>query len=292
MNFVFYLHDEKSHEEFERKLLWFKSRYNLVGMQDIREHIHENRPLKNACMLSVDDGWRSTYDIIFPIMKKHNVPFTIFVSPEVMEAGMNFWYYTMRFCNEEELKDSMIRRGLFSQEIRKYPIEFIFKEIQVDEIYDVLAEYQSNHSELSIPRGFMNTQEVLELHKSSLVEVGSHTVIHPILANETEDRSCKEIQQSVARLSDLLDYEVKTLAYPNGMEGLDYGKREQDYAKSVGIDMAFSVDPGVICSNTNPLSIPRWGSTARLKFGRLGMYLPSRMNQAKIRKEIHKYKLK
>lgn len=292
MNIAFYLHDEKSQETFERTLVWFKNRYDLVGMQELREHIYENKPLKNACMLSVDDGWRSTYEIIFPVMKKHNVPFTIFVSSEVMETGMNFWYHTMRFCNEDELKDIMICRGYFSQEIHKYPIEFIFKEIQVDEIYDVLAEYQSNHPELSIPRGFMNTQEVLELHKSGLVEVGAHTMIHPILANETEERSCKEIQQSVARLSDLLDYEVKALAYPNGIEGLDYGKREQDYAKSVGIDMAFSVDPGVITPNTNPMSIPRWGSTARLKFGRLGMYLPSRMNQTKIRKEILKHKMR
>lgn len=292
MNFAFYLHDEKSQEEFERTLLWFKSRYNLVGMQELREHIYESKPLKNACMLSVDDGWRSTYDVIFPVMKKHNVPFTIFVSPEVMETGMNFWYYTMRFCNEEELKDIMIRRGYFSQEIHKYPIEFIFKEIQVDEIYDVLAEYQDNHPELTIPRGFMNTKEVLELHKSGLVEVGAHTMVHPILANETEERSSKQIQLSVIQLSNLLDYGVKTLAYPNGIEGLDYGTREQNYAKSAGVDMAFSVNPGVINSSTNPLSIPRWGSIARLKFGRLGMFLPSRMNQAQIRKEILCFKLR
>lgn len=292
MNFAFYLHDEKSQEEFERTLLWFKSRYNLVCMQELREHIYENKPLKNACMLSVDDGWLSTYDIIYPVMKKHNVPFTIFVSPEVMEKGMNFWYYTMRFCNEVELKDIMIRRGYFSEDIHKYPIEFIFKEIQVDDIYDVLAEYQSNHPELTIPRGFMNIQEVLELHKSGLVEIGAHTIMHPILSNETEERSCKEIQQSLVRLSEMLDSEVKTFAYPNGIEGVDYGSREQEFAKSVGVDMAFSVDPGVITPNTNPLSIPRWGSKARLKFGRLGMYLPSRMNQVKIRKEILKYKLK
>lgn len=291
MNFAFYLHDEKSQEEFEQKLLWFKSRYNLVSMQDLREHLYENKPLTNACMLSVDDGWRSTYDIIFPIMKKHNVPFAIFVSPEVMETERNFWYYTMRFCNEGELKDIMIRRGYFSKEIHKYPIEFVFKEILVDEIYDVLAEYQSNHPELIIPRGFMNTQEVLELHKSGLVEVGAHTIMHPILANETERRSCKEIQQSVVRLSEVLDCEIKTFAYPNGIERVDYDKRDQDYAKSVGVDMAFSVDPGIINPNTNPLSIPRWGSTARLKFGRLGMYLPSRMNQAKIREEVRKWKL-
>ena len=181
MNFAYYLHDEKLQEQFEQTLLWFKSRHNLVSINELREHIYNGKPLKNACMLSVDDGWRSTYDVIYPVMKKHNVPFTIFVSPHVMETGMNFWYYTLRFCNEDEIKDILIRRGYFAEEVRKYPAELILKEILIDEVYDVLDEYLSLHPEINIPRGFMNTEEVLELHRSGLVEVGAHTMIHPIL---------------------------------------------------------------------------------------------------------------
>lgn len=292
MIFAFYLHDEKSHEVFEQRLLWFKSRYNLVGMQDLREHIYNGKPLKNACMLSVDDGWCSTYDIIYPVMKKHNVPFTIFVSPELMKTGINFWYYTYNYLNPEDIRDVIIRRGHFSEDVRKYAADMILKELPIEEIYDILTEVQKCHPEIQIPRGFMNTEEVLKLHKSGLVEVGAHTMIHPVLANETDEVSYREIQNSVIGLSEILDCEVKTLAYPNGIEGLDYGLREQNYAQSVGVDMAFSVNPGVITPSTNPLSIPRWGSIARLKFGRLGMYLPSRMNQANIRKEICRYKLK
>lgn len=291
MNFAFYLHDENSQEVFEQRLLWFKSRYNLVRMQDLREYIYNGKPLKNACMLSVDDGWRSTYDIIYPVMKKHNVPFSIFVSPKVMETGMNFWYYTYKFFNADEIMDVIIRRRHFSDEVRKYDIEMVLKELPIAEIYDILSEIQASHPEIQIPRGFMNTKEVQELYKSGLVDVGAHTMIHPVLANEVDDVSCKEIQRSVIKLSQILDYEVKSLAYPNGLESLDYGVREHDYARSVGVDMAFSVNPGVITRDSNPLSIPRWGSTARLKFGRFGMFLPSRLNQAKIRKEIQRFKL-
>lgn len=292
MNFSFYLHDEISKEQFEKKLLWFKSRYNLVSINELREHIYTGKPLKNACMLSVDDGWCSTYNVIFPIMKKHNVPFTIFVSPHVMESGMNFWYYTMRFCSHDELKNIMIRRGYFSEEVRRCPCDLLFKEILIDEVYDVLDEYLYKHPEIHIPRGFMNTSEVRELHESGIVEVGAHTMIHPILMAEPSERSLLEITNSVSMLSSLLNKEVKSFAYPNGIEGLDYGKREETYVKEAGIDMAFSVDPGVITPNTNPLSIPRWGSELRLKFGRIGMFLPSRENQAGVRKEIQKFSLK
>lgn len=293
MNFAYYLHDEKSQEQFEQTLLWFKSRYNLVSINELRDHIYNGRPLKNACMLSVDDGWRSTYDVIYPVMKKHNVPFTIFVSPHVMETGMNFWYYTLRFCNENEIKDILIRRGYFAEDVRKYPAELILKEILIDDVYDVLEEYLSTHPEvkIKIPRGFMNTEEVLELHHSGLVEVGAHTIIHPILKAEDDIRAHKEIVESVDKLSDILDKKVTSFAYPNGIENVDYSVRDEQIAKEAGINMAFSVDPGIITSKTNSLSIPRWGSMARLKFGRLGMYLPSRANQAKIRENIRFLKL-
>ena len=291
MNFAYYLHDEKSQEQFEQTLLWFKSRYNLVSINELRDHIYNGKPLKNACMLSVDDGWRSTYDVIYPVMKKHNVPFTIFVSPPVMETGRTLWYYTIRFCNANEIKNILIRRGYFAEDVRKYPVELILKEILIDEVYDVLNEYLSAHPEVKIPRGFMNTEEVLELHHSGLVEVGAHTMIHPILKAEDDIRARKEIVESVDKLSEILDKKVASFAYPNGIENVDYSLRDEQFAKEAGIDMAFSVDPGIITSKTNPLSVPRWGSMARLKFGRLGMYLPSRANQAKLRKELKKMKL-
>ncbi len=291
MNFTFYLHDETSQDLFENKLLWFKSRYNLVSINEIREHIYGGVPLKNACMLSVDDGWLSTYEVIYPIMKKHNVPFTIFVSPQVMETGMNFWYYTMRFCNHEELKDILILKKYFTEDVRRFPCDLIFKEILIDDVYEVLNEYLYKHPEVTIPRGFMNASEVLELQKSGLVEVGAHTMIHPILKAEDFKRSEFEISTSVSKLSSILNKDVKSFAYPNGIEGVDYGKREENNVKAAGIDMAFSVNPGIITSQTNPLSIPRWGSEVRLKFGRFGMYLPSRANQTKIREQIKKYKL-
>lgn len=291
MNFVFYLHDELSQDNFEQTLLWFKSRYDIVSMQEIREHIYNGRTLSNSCVLTVDDGWRSTYDVIFPVMKKHNLPFTIFVSPHVMETGMNFWYYTMKFCNQEELKDMVIKRGFFAENVRKHPCELIFKEMQIDQVYDVLNEYLMKHPEISIPRGFMNTQEVLELQKSGLVEVGAHTMIHPILKAESYERANSEIVDSVTQLSSILESPVKSFAYPNGIDGVDYDCRDEQLVKAAGVDLAFSVNPGDIVSGVNPLSIPRFGSMGRLKFGRLGAYLPSRANQKGIREQILKCKL-
>lgn len=291
MVFAYYLHDEKSIEEFERTLLWFKNRYNLISYDQLREYLKGNLPLKNACMLSVDDGWRSTYEVIFPVMKKHHVPITIFVSPEVCEKETNFWYFTYKYLNQEEIKDVIIRRKHFSADVRSFAADMVLKELPIDEVYDILDEVKNNHPEVIIPRGFVNTKELLEMKKSGLLEIGAHSLLHPILANESQERSEFEIMKSVSDLSSLIDTNVRTFAYPNGIEGLDYGQREMSLMGQIGVEMAFSVDPDCITVESNPLSLPRWGSMARLKFGRFGKYLPSRLNQAKIRAEIKKYRL-
>lgn len=291
MNISYYLHNETNANSFEKTVLWFKHNYNLISINELREFVYSGQDLRNSCMLSVDDGWRSTYDIIFPILKKHNIPFTIFVSPEITKTGKNFWYYTYQFCDETEIKNILIRRNYFSDEISGYPGDLCLKEIPIDCVYDVLAEYMTLHPEINVPRGFVNTQELLEMHKSGIVEIGAHTMLHPILGLEDYDRSNSEIRTSIEDLSEILNNQVSSFAYPNGLNDIDFGKREMNIVRTCGIDMAFSVNPGIITPETNPLSIPRWGSMSRLKFGRLGQFLPSRANQANIRKTIRKYKL-
>lgn len=292
MNIAFYLHAEPDSNVFEQKILWIKNRYDVISAKQFGEILYSGNQAKNTCMLSIDDGWRSTYDIIFPVLKKHKLPFTIFVSPQVVKSGFNFWTYLIQLCNEEKLKEIVVRRGLFDRTVTRFPIDLIFKELTIDEVYDVLKEYLRQTPDLCIPRGFINEKELIEMHRSGLVEVGAHTLTHPILKNEAETDSKREIVESVSQLSELLDYPVRTFAYPNGLYKIDYTEREMEVAKQAGIKMAFSVNPGVVNANTNPLSIPRWGSIDRLKFGRLGQYLPSRANQPKIRKEIRNLKLK
>ena len=81
MNVVVYLHDEPSSDVFEKKILWFQKHYTLVSSEMVYEYYYHGKQLKNACHLTIDDGWLSTYQVVFPILKKYNIPISIFVSP-------------------------------------------------------------------------------------------------------------------------------------------------------------------------------------------------------------------
>lgn len=291
MNFVFYLHDEQDPALFERKLLWFMKRFHLVSCQDVIAHLYDGRPLRNACHLTVDDGWRSTYDVIFPVMKKYDVPFTIFVSPRVCETHENFWYKGLADLSADTLRSMLVERGFYREGIGRFPVDLLFKEIPVDDVYALLAGYRARQGLPAAERGFVNVDELREMNASGLVEIGAHTLTHPILAAEPAERSAHEIKDSVARLSALLDREVRAFAYPNGLYGPDFGRREMDCAREAGIRAAFSVDPGVLTGKTDPLAIPRIGSQKRLTLGHLGTWLSSLANQKGIRERIRKYRI-
>lgn len=291
MNFVFYLHDEKSSNIIEERLLWFKKHYNLVSSRDIYSFYYEGEKLNNACHLTIDDGWLSTYQVIFPLLKKHNIPVTIFVSPEVCLGKLNFWYYDIRKFNEGDFKCFLIREGLFRDGIQHFPLELILKELNIDDVYSCIRKYASiHHIDLS-ERGFVNIDEVREMSDSGLVEIGAHTMIHPILAFETSERSEYEIVQSVKDLSSLINKPVTTFAYPNGLWRDDFGQREMNFVNQAGIKLAYSVQPGILNVNKSPLAIPRVGQENRLKLGRLGLILPSLHDQSRPRKLIKNLKI-
>lgn len=290
MNFVFYLHDEPSAKDFEQKLLWFKNRYNLVSYQDVLDCIYNGKKLTNACHLTVDDGWLSTYDVIFPAIKAHNIPLTIFVSPKICRDSTNFWYKDIAELPEESFKQYLIDRNLFKPAILKYPLDLIMKELDVDTIYKVIGDFRKDYNYPNPKRQFINTSELLEIAGSELVEIGAHTLTHPILANENLKKSTDEIKESIEQLSTMLNKQITAFAYPNGLTDVDFSSREQAIVNECGIKAAFTVNPGCITHTTNPLTIPRLGSKKRLLLGKSGILLPSLSRQQSVRQEIRKLK--
>jgi peptidoglycan/xylan/chitin deacetylase (PgdA/CDA1 family) len=62
----------------------------------------------------------------------------------------------------------------------------------------------------------LTTEEVVRLAQGDLLEVGAHTMTHPVLAALPPLEQRQEIQESKARLEAMLGQEVVSFAYPHG----------------------------------------------------------------------------
>ena len=260
----------------EEILKLLQNHFNIVGAQQLEKYYYEGLRLKNACHITVDDGDISVYTHLFPLIKKYKIPISIYVSPFAIKTGKNFWF--------QEIKDFDLKHflGFYStlngEEIpfkNKHQVSAILKSMKVHEINALIDAYKKTYGIPNKARIGMNLDQVMELKSSGLVSIGAHTLHHPILENEDNETSRKEILQSVQELGDLLQEEIKYFAYPNGLPGLDYGEREIRFLKEAKIRLAFSTESKHFSLKDNPLSIPRRGVTkggstfvlAKLAFG-------------------------
>ncbi len=68
-------------ETFERQMRFLKEhRYNVVPLETLAAIVKEKKELPpRAVAITIDDGHRDNYDYIYPILKKYNLPATVFV---------------------------------------------------------------------------------------------------------------------------------------------------------------------------------------------------------------------
>ena len=88
---------------FEEVILFLKSRYKMISIQSLHEYMSGDVEVGNLCHITVDDGDKTFYENIYPVLKKHNVPASLFVSPKICEGKCNFWFQEIVGYDQIEL---------------------------------------------------------------------------------------------------------------------------------------------------------------------------------------------
>lgn len=65
--------------------------YNVIPLRHLYEYVAGKRASipKNAIVITIDDGWRSTYTEAYPELKKRKFPFTVFIYPKIIGQTSN-----------------------------------------------------------------------------------------------------------------------------------------------------------------------------------------------------------
>jgi peptidoglycan/xylan/chitin deacetylase (PgdA/CDA1 family) len=281
MNKIINFHDVHDAEWFEQVLLIIKKRFHLVPIADVDDYYHQEKNLRNSCHITVDDGDVTFYKIIYPILKKHQVPATLFVSPEANSEQKNFWFQELSDYNMPELRKITaeymnIDESIFSG----CPTVHILKNLKISEIWEIINIYRNKFGIKVKDCRNMSVEQLLEIDRDGLVVLGAHTMSHPILSNESEMDSKRQIEDSINNLRDILGHDVKYFAFPNGVPCLDFGDREFDVLKSSNCRLAFSTEPQNFSLRNNSLNIPRFGiSHGNKYFVYAKLYLGSYWNK-------------
>ncbi len=261
-NTVINFHKISNAAWFEKVLSLLKRYYTIIPIQELEKYYYNGERIKYSCHITIDDGDRSFYTHIFPVIKKLEIPVSLYVSPTVLGGKTNYWFQEIVGYDEEILKQILAHNtSIDKHSIKTLTSKALLKTLKVNQIHRIIDLYQRKTSTVPKSPQNMNIEQLLEVYGSGFVEIGAHTLNHPVLKNETYQNASKEIKDSIYQLSDMLNMKIKWFAYPHGSPGLDFGDREIKIVKDCGIKLAFSTNLNFFSKNDNPLLIPRSGFT-------------------------------
>jgi len=261
-NFAAMFHQVNDAKWFEDLLLFLGRKYQFVDAGQLVRSLELKKFREAYCHLSFDDGHRSFYETALPVLKKHRIPASLFISPQIIVSSQNYWFQNLKMLSQDDLKKFLMSkmRGRFQQKtLESVTNVAILKSLKYEEISGLLADFCSEHGVIFEKGLNLDTSQLKQIVDTGLIEVGAHTLRHPILANENDDVVETEITQSILKTQELTQRPVRFFACPNGGYGRDFGEREIMIMKRNGVIMNFSTQSDHLRSKYGAYRVPRIG---------------------------------
>jgi peptidoglycan/xylan/chitin deacetylase (PgdA/CDA1 family) len=89
---------------FEEQMKFLKEKgYRVITMDELFDFLDFKKPIpRKSVVITIDDGWRTAYDIAFPILKKYGYPATLFVYTDLIvgSAKTLSWELVQEMANQ------------------------------------------------------------------------------------------------------------------------------------------------------------------------------------------------
>lgn len=220
--------------QFEQSLLYLKKHYTLVGYEQLHAHVIAGAALPpNAAHLSFDDGFVECYTVVRPLLLKHEIPCTFFVTSGWLDNQAVFYRNKVSLAIEQMGQlDLDARRMVFMalnnafdtrfktvEDFKKWIMPLVrADEPQIDMVcrmlgIDAVASLQEQPY-------YMSREQIKQMHADGFT-IGSHTRSHPKLVQvDVEDQEV-EIVESSRVVQEITGQAIVPFSFPNSGTGLD-----------------------------------------------------------------------
>jgi peptidoglycan/xylan/chitin deacetylase (PgdA/CDA1 family) len=188
-------------------------------------------------LVTFDDGYRSVLTLAVPILARHDIPAAVFVCSGPMLSRRLLWFDAVA---ERDGEDSVEA----------------WKTCDYDSWGAACADTPA--LDASDPRILLSPGELATLSRIKGIEIGGHTVRHPILSRASTIQQREEIENNFASIRQWTGLPVRAFAYPNGRPGVDYTAATTAILRDEGVDIAFTTKPSFAAKDEAPLERSRF----------------------------------
>ena len=268
-------------EMFRRQLRKLRSAYNILSPSEFRDWLSTGRELpERTALLTCDDGLLNHLTGMLPVLLEENLTCLFFVTgASVADPYSILWYVELSLMlarstrrelevlldgkkSKISLLDLGAKRTAWLQLTRQLStVDGNRRKTLMGEIRESLGlqpRWNSVYLEDPVLRDRYCVMGVPELQRliESGMQIGAHTVTHPIPSQQPADVFRAEMVASRELLEKALGLPVWAFAYPFGDED-SVSRREVDIAEQAGFQCAFRNTGGPLRSKVRPHALPR-----------------------------------
>ena len=235
-------------ELFEKHLAAIRRYARPIRLSELVANGENGKPLSGCVAVTFDDGYADVLSAAKPALERYEVPATVFVATGFI--GGRFWWDELAAHDTPVSRKEYRRlRSLSGAELRE---ALNTRLASISERGDDARGSKSGEA----PRA-LREDEIGTLVSGGLVEIGAHTVSHPLLTGLPSGRQREEIEGSRATLERLTAQRITTFAYPFG----DYDSAVVGRVREAGYECACTSRSDVVRRDSPAHELPRmWPS--------------------------------
>lgn len=235
---------------FDAQMTVLAEQYRVITARELCELVtHHRRIPARSVVVTFDDGYHDLLGNAKPILERHGVPATAFVSTGEIDTSRERWWDELAFL-EGDARDP-----------DRYALLRTLDAPAREAALDALAAERDLTRPTRAENRTLTAAEVVELARGGLVEIGAHTVSHGALGALAPELQRREIASGKAALEGMLGRAVTLFSYPFGGPDAVSGTTKAIVAES-GFTGAFTTDFGLAFPWSARFAIPRCSMSA------------------------------
>lgn len=215
-------------EIFAQQLAYLKANFRVVSVNQLISEINEGIQEPYSVALTFDDGHQDFYTNAWPLLKEYQLSASLYVTTGFVDNSCWLWPDLLRYILINTRKNTFAIMGLGEMALGPSNILDVWNRLgdyclglktveracflqDLAQRLDVAIDIQP-----LAPFSPVTWNQLREMQKEGL-DIGSHTVTHPILSDLDEEQLIAELTESYQRLADELGEPPTGICYPNGM---------------------------------------------------------------------------
>jgi len=256
--------DEPDAKSFDEQMSWLAQDFTVLPLPEAVERLRRGALPARAVCVTFDDGYANNLEVALPILERHKIAATVFIAVDAVQRGV-MWndlvIEAVRHCKSDA---HLTRAGFEGLSIaddraRAHCIDQLLKQLKylpLTERWERAARLFRELVDAEPPRLMMTPEMVRTLARAG-VDIGAHTVNHPILKKLDDGAARTEIVESWHWVKDVTGAAPRSFAYPNGRPGQDYERKHATMVRDAGFDLAVSTHWACASQRSDVYELPR-----------------------------------